>query len=494
MKALVSEKTDFSIGQPGLWIGIVAFVLMEAMPLPDGMSPEGQHVLAITVLMAIWWITEVMPLGVTALIPIVAFPILGVTSAANAGQAFGNSVNFLLLGGFFIGAALARWQLHTRIALVIINKLGSTTQALMLGFMLASFLLSMWISNVASTMMMVPIALSVIDRVFKYNQEEELKSKFSIGLMLAIAYSCNIGGLSTLIGTPSNAILAGIVEEIFGWQITFIDWFVLAFPLALILLATNWFFLTKIAYKVDLGKNNKGKAVIEEELEKLGEMKKPERGVLIILCATATCWVLRGMIDIEWVSRINDATIAVFFGSLLFVLPSGNKKGEKLLDWPSALKIPWGVLLLMGGGFTLAAAFVSTGLDLWVASQLEVLGNTPIFLIVLAVVVLTVFLTELTSNSATATIMVPLLAGMAAAMSIHPYALIMAAGFSAPLAFMLPMATPANSIVFSCEYLKVKHMARTGLVLNIVGIVSVPIIVLYLLPLVWGIDLSVFPD
>lgn len=494
MKAILNKGTSLSAAQFGFWLGLVIFALLEAMPLPDGMSVEGQHVLAVTALMATWWITETLPLAVTALLPIVAFPVLGVSAAATVGQSLGNSVNFLILGGFFIGAGMEKWHLHTRIALVIINKIGSTAQALMLGFMLSSFFLSMWISNVASTMMMVPIGLSVLDRVFHNSKQDKLKAKFSIGLMLAIAYAGNLGGMSTLIGTPSNAVLAGMVNETFGWQISFLDWFTLAFPLAFLLLILSWLYLAKFAFKVDLDRNTQGKTVIEEELKKLGEMQGPERAVLIVLSLTALCWVLRGMLSFDWVSQINDATIAIFFGSLLFILPSGRQAGEKLLDWPAALKIPWGVLLLMGGGLALASAFKTTGLDIWVADHLQILSDAPLYLIVLAVVTLTVFLTEITSNTATATIMVPLLASLAIAMSIHPYALIMAAGISASFAFMLPMATPANSIVFACEYLKVKHMARTGFLLNLAGIIIVPVVILYFLPLVWGIELGVMPE
>ncbi len=486
----------------GFLIGGLVFTLVILSPLPMGMTAAGQKVMAEMLLMAIWWISEAMPLAVTALVPIVLFPSLGIMSTAEAAQPFAHYVNFLILGGFFLGITLEKWNLHRRIALSIILKTGTTPSSIMLGFMLASFVLSMWISNVATALMMVPIGLTVIDQIIKtpnqnetsYENVKQLKKKFSVGLMLAIAYAGNIGGMSTLIGTPCNAVLAGMVSETYGQDITFLDWFILAFPFAIVLLFLTWLYLSKVAFRINLSSDKRSGETIRTELRSLGPMSKEEWYILTIFSMAAICWVLRGVVQVESLHFVNDATISIFFGIILFVIPVDRKKRAFLLDWKTATKIPWGVLLLMGGGLSLAYGIKVTGLDLWVVSHLTIFEGASLYLIILVIVTLTVFLTELTSNVATITMLIPLLSNIALAMSVHPYALIIAVGISVSFAFMLPTATPGNSVVYRCQYVTVPKMARAGLVLNLLGMILIPLLILYYLPLVWGFDLSQLPE
>ncbi len=482
-------------------MGGTAFLSILLIPVPAGMTTSAQGVMAVTLLMAIWWIFEVLPLAVTGLLPIVLYPVLGIMDPASAAAPYAHYVNFLILGGFFIGITLEKWNLHKRIALTIISKIGHSASGIMMGFMLASYFLSMWISNVATAIMMVPIGISVIDQVYQLTENQlgrgkagHIKKTFGVGLMLCIIYAGNIGGMSTLIGTPSNAVLAGMVSETYHQDISFLDWLKVAFPFGLLLLVLAWYYLSQIGFKMRSSTFCSDQTLVNKELKALGPMIRAEQFTLMVLAATAVCWVLRSLVRIDALGLINDATIAVFFGLLLFVIPADKKWSTFLLDWQTALKIPWGVLLLLGGGLALASGIKETGLDGWIASYLSGINYSGWYLVMLTVVVITIFLTQIASNVATTTILVPILGGIATTFSMHPYALIIAAGISASFAFMLPTATPGNSIIFSYQHVTVRDMIKHGLILNLLGIALIPLLIRYFLPLVWDIDLSSLPN
>ena len=483
--------------QIGFIAGLLAFTILLYIPKPDGMTSEGQSIMAIAALMALWWIFEALPLAVTSLLPLVLYPVLGVMDTPSAAAPFAHHVNFLILGGFFIGLTIEKWNLHQRIALSIIYRIGSSSSAIMLGFMIASFVLSMWISNVATALMMVPIGMAVTDQFIKIRSgktDERTKVKFGLGLMLSIAYAGNLGGMSTLIGTPCNALLAGMVNDIYGQEINFLDWFKLAFPFGIVMLIVTWIYLSKVAFKVNWGQSYEGHKMIGDQLKSLGPVTKAEKYALTILILTAISWVLRSMVTIAWVKSINDATIAIFFGITAFMVPVDWKKKTFLLDWKTTKKLPWGILLLMGGGLTLAKGINETQLDAWMISQLVSLENSSLFIIILTIVIFTIFFTEITSNTAAVSVMIPLLSSLATAIGVHPYAIIMSAGMAVSFAFMLPMATPGNSVIFSSPYVTVPKMARTGFILNVIGIVLIPILILVVLPKVWDINILILPE
>ena len=383
----------------GLIIGPALFLLMLIIPAPADMSPTGMAVAAVTVLMAVWWITEAIPIPATALLPIALFPLLEVIPASKVTASYANHLIFLFMGGFLIAVTMERWHLHKRIALHTIRIIGTTPRRIILGFMVATAFLSMWISNTASALMMVTIGIAVLGHTSALvadqgKESTEAQQQSRTALMLGIAYAASIGGVATLIGTPPNAILAGVVEKNYGITIGFAQWMTFALPLSLVMLAITWFYLTRIGFKIAHEELPGGRNVIEHEFKQLGPITKQEKRVLIVFIAVAAAWLLRGLIKIESLSMISDSTIAIVGGLLLFIIPSDFKKGEFLLDWPTAVKIPWDIMLLFGGGFALANAFQVSGLTEWMAGQLNVLQGVNVVLIVMAIVTLVIFLTE----------------------------------------------------------------------------------------------------
>lgn len=468
----------------GLWLGPLLFVLVLLLPAPPGLSPAGQAVAATAVLMAVWWISETLPLAATALLPVLLFPLLDVLSAATVTRAYAHHLVFLFLGGFMIAVTIERWQLHRRLALLTIQFVGQSPARILLGFMLATALLSMWISNTATVMMMVPIATAVAAR---FTDNADQKYGLPTALMLGIAYAASIGGIATLIGTPPNAILAGMIEELYGVRISFAQWMAFGLPFASVFLLIAWLYLgrfLKTALQQPAGDSET--SPIAAELARLGLLGRAEKRVLAVFICVAAAWILRGLIDTGFTQRLEDSTIAVAGALALFLLPAGN--GQRLLDWSTAKTIPWGVLLLFGGGFALANGFEETGLSAWLGEQLRVFEGAGVILIVAVVATLVKFLTEMTSNTATATLLIPIMAAFAEAAGLHPYLLMVTTAVSASLAFMLPVATPPNAIVFGTPYVTVPQMARTGLWLNLIGIPVTTLFVVLLLPQVW--DLS----
>lgn len=467
--------------QVGLLLGPLLFCLLFLIPLPEGMSPNARAVAAITVLMAVWWISEAIPMAATALLPIVLFPVLGVMSTASTTSSYANHLIYLFLGGFLIAMAMQKWNLHRRIALQTIRIVGVSPSRTVLGFMLATAFLSMWISNTATAMMMLPIGLAVISS--QSAGDNTVDQSFAAALMLGIAYAASIGGVATLIGTPPNAILAGVLEKMSGTTIGFADWLLFAFPLSALMLALAWLYLTRVAYPGKRAGNGQTRELIVQQLRELGPLSRQEKAVLAVFIAVALGWILRGLLDIASLKGVSDASIAMAGAIALFVIPANWKEGQFLLDWQSAVRLPWEIIILFGGGFTLASGFADSGLTAWVVNQLGGLQGVPIWLLVAAVTLLVIFLTEVTSNTATATIVLPVMGALAGAMEVAPTLLMIPAAIAASYAFMLPVATPPNAIVFSGGYLTVPQMARAGLWMNLLATAMITVFAMTFSPL-----------
>jgi sodium-dependent dicarboxylate transporter 2/3/5 len=461
------------------------------------MPPAALKVAAVAILMTIWWISEAVPIAVTALLPIVLFPLLGVMSTASTTTSYANHLVYLFLGGFLIAVTMQKWNLHRRIAMHVLLRTGVSPARIVLGFMLATALLSMWISNTATTMMMLPIGIAVISQVRLLNESKVSQPDSRVGadsfgtcLMIAIAYAASIGGVATLIGTPPNAILAGMAEKLYGLQISFLDWMTFGLPISIVMLGLTWIYLTRHAFSLDRKQIPGVKDIINGELTRLGNIRKEEKRVLFVFLAVSAGWVLRSLLDIPVLAMVSDASIAIAGAILLFIIPSDFARREFLLDWKTAAQIPWDIIILFGGGFALAQGFNESGLSQWIANQLGLLEGIPVAAIITIVVLTVIFLTEVTSNTATATIMIPVLGALAVAMELHPFALMVPAAIAASYAFMLPVATPPNAIVFSSRYITVPQMAKTGLLVNLMATLMISLFVLLLLPRLWGIDLT----
>ena len=481
----------------GLGLGALLFTVLLLSPAPEGMSLAAWRVAAVAVLMAVWWISEALPIAATALLPIALFPLLGVMRTAQVTVSYADHLIYLFLGGFLIAMAMQRWELHRRIALHTIRLVGVSPARIVLGFMLATALLSMWISNTATAMMMLPIALAVIGQIERLKPEqagEDTSRAEGLGtsLMLGIAYAASIGGVATLIGTPPNAILAGVVERLYGYRISFAAWMGFGLPLSLLMLAIAWFYLTRYAYPSGRRSLPGARELIGRELAALGSMSGPERWVLTVFAGVALLWIGRGLFKIESLAMVSDASIAIAGALLLFIIPADFAKREFLLDWQTAAKLPWDILILFGGGFALAQGFGDSGLTEWIVTRLSGLAGVPLLVLVAAVTLVVIFLTEVTSNTATATLVLPVMGALAAAVDVHPLGLMVPAAVAASYAFMLPVATPPNAIVFSSRLVSIPQMARAGLWMNLIATVVIAAFVLLLLPLLWGIELGRF--
>jgi len=402
------------------------------------------------------------------------------------------------MGGFLIASAMEKWQLHRRIALHTIRMVGISPNRIVLGFMLATAFLSMWISNTATAMMMTTIGLAVIGQakallIEQGRHDEHAPFPFGTTLMLGIAYAASIGGVATLIGTPPNAILAGVVEKTFGISISFTDWMLFGLPLSLLMLALTWFYLTHIMFRNDMDELPGGERSILQALAELGPMKREERLVLTVFGLVAFAWITRGLFHIESLRFVTDSSIAIAGALALFMIPVNFRQRQFLLDWQTAVKIPWDIIILFGGGFALAGGFNSSGLTAWTANQLMVLEGTHIAILVAAIVLLVIFLTEVTSNTATASLLLPIMGALAIAMHIHPLTTMIAVAVAASYAFMLPVATPPNAIVFSSREITIPQMAKAGFALNLIGAVLISLFVIFVLPLAFGIDIQELP-
>lgn len=468
-------------------------MLFQFIKPPEGLSPVGFMLLGITAWMAIWWVFEVVPIAVTALLPIILFPLFGVLKLSETTSQYGHKFVFLYLGGFILAVAIERWNLHKRIALYIIKAIGSKASYLILGFMLATAFLSMWISNTATTVMMLPIAIAITNQINDQNTKEGIStSYFSKALMLSIAYSASIGGIATLIGTPPNLVLAGVLENLYNIKIGFFEWMMFALPISIILLIICWKYLTTFAFKLKNIKFSDSKGQINEMIAKLGKLSYEEKMVGMVFLLAAMGWIFRGLLE-KVIIGLDDTIIAIIAALLLFLIPSKNRKGKKLLTWDEAVKIPWGIIILFGGGMALAKAFTDTGLANWIASQITVFEGVAVILFVLIVTAMVNFLTEVTSNLATTAMLLPILSPVALSFDMHPFLIMIAVTLSASCAFMLPVATPPNAIVFGSGYLKVSDMVKKGFLMNIISIIFITLAVYYFMPIAFGLETLDFP-
>tara|TARA_B100000575_G_scaffold150744_1_gene120194 strand:+ start:11463 stop:12926 length:1464 start_codon:yes stop_codon:yes gene_type:complete len=472
----------------GLISGPLSFLLVLLFFQPDGLEPRAQAILASTIWIAIWWITEAIPIAITALLPIILFPLTGGLGLSETTASFGHKYIFLYIGGFIIAIAIEKWNLHRRIALNIINLIGTNIVNIILGFMLATAFMSMWISNTATSVMMLPIAIAIVAQLRDNpNTIEDENLNFGKALMLAIAYSASIGGVATLIGTPPNLVLAGVVEETFGYEITFAKWFQFGFPISIILLFICWKYLTSFAFKFEQKTFPGGREEISNQLTKLGKISYEEKLVASVFAITAFAWISRSYLLAPIIPGIDDTIIAMIGAIVIFLLPTKNKK-RKLLNWDEAVKLPWGILLLFGGGMALAAGFKDSGLALWIGTQMTLLDGVSLFLLVFILIASVNFLTEITSNLATTAMLLPILYPMAMTIDVHPFVLMVSATVAASCAFMLPVATPPNAVVFGSGYLRIPDMVRVGIWMNLISILLLSFFVYFILPFLWDFE------
>lgn len=488
----------------GFVLGLLAFFLILFLLDLDPSNTKVTKVAAVAVLMAIWWITEAIPLAATSLVPLVLFPLLGVLSGADISASYINSIIFLFIGGFMLAIAMENWGLHKRIALKIISLFGGTANSILFGFMFSAAFLSMWISNTATAVMMLPIALAVINKIENQFGKEE-SSNFSKSVLLGIAYSCSIGGIATLIGTPPNLALVRIHKITFpdAPQISFGDWMLLSFPITILLLILTAILLSKFMFR-SKNKIEVSKDFIKQEYKALGKFSYSEKVITIIFALTSLLWIFRtdlnlGFAQISgWATLfdtpdfIDDGTIAITMAFLLFLFPSKDEKQKTILSANVFEQIPWSIILLFGGGFALATAFSSSGLSHFIGNNLKVLANIPTFILLLIVCTIINFLTELTSNTATTQMILPILASVSVAIGINPLLLMIAATLSASMAFMMPVGTPPNTIVFASKRLRISDMAKTGFALNLISVIVIALTVYFVGTIIF--NLSVFPD
>ncbi|MBF0753130.1 SLC13/DASS family transporter [Jeotgalicoccus nanhaiensis] len=480
----------------GLILGPLLFVLALLFLKSDSLDSSGIFVVAAALWIATWWVTEAIPIPATSLLPLFLFPMGGVMSNQETASFYGDDIVFLFLGGFLLAVAMEKWNLHTRIALSIIKAIGTTTATILLGFMVSTALLSMFVSNTAAVMIMIPIGLAIIKEAHSLSTPElggDVKL-FEKALVLGIGYAGTIGGLGTLIGTPPLIILAGQMRQIFDVELNFAQWMLVGIPVVIVMLAIAWAYMNYFSFKHGMKELPGGRKIITDELEKLGKMTREEVWVLIIFILAAALWIMRGFFfdQFAFTEMLGDGSIAMFAAVLLFLIPSKKQNG-RVLDWGVAKDLPWGVLLLFGGGLALAGSIVATGVDAWIGEMLAGVGGMPLILMIAIVAILILFLTEFTSNTATATMILPVLAGLAIALDVHPLALMIPAAMAANCAFMLPVGTPPNAIVFGTNKVSIAEMVKTGVWLNVIASVIIIVVVYLWVPVVYGIDLHVFP-
>ena len=455
----------------GLVLGLGLFAIILIAPAPEGLSGAGWRAAAVAVLMAVWWITEAIPVYATGLLPLALFPLLDIVDMGTAATPYANPLIFLFMGGFMIALAMQRWGLHTRIALSLLSFTGTKARNLVGGFMLATALLSMWVSNTATTMMMLPIGLSVLALLKAEAGDRQTLPGFNTALVLAIAYGANIGGLGTLIGTPPNALLAAYFDQTYGVTIGFAQWMIVGLPVSFTLLFLAWLLLTRVLHPMPNTRIEGADTILSHARASLGPVSHGERVVAIAFASAAFLWVFRPVLTdaLPWL-KLSDAGIAMTVALALFLVPSGEKPADGVLNWEWASRLPWGVLLLFGGGLSLAGAAGASGLSAWIGNGMAAWGGLPVIVLLLAVVTVVIFLTEVTSNTATTATLLPLLAAAAIAIGENPLLLCVPAALAASCAFMLPPATPPNAIVFGSGQVTIPQMARAGIWLNVVSI------------------------
>ncbi len=476
----------------GLILGPLLLAVTVFVPPPSGLPYTGWLTAGVAALMATWWICESIPIPATALLPVALFPLLEIGSIGESATPYANPIIFLFLGGFLIATAMQKWMLHKRIALHIIRRTGTSSKALLAGFMLAAAFLSMWVSNTATALMMLPVGLSVVQMGLSSGDPRD-SQRFAVVLLLSIAYGANIGGMGTLIGTPPNALLAGFVEEQYGQSISFARWLGIGLPMVVVGLPVVFLLLTRVAFRGNLPHLEGGRALIDSELAGLGRMSRGELSVAVVFSLTALLWISRPLLN-RYIPELSDAGIAMVGGIILFVIPVNLRAGKFVNDWQTARQLPWGTLILFGGGLSLAHAFTTSGLSHWVGESLQAVSLLPVIFVLVVVVAVTVFLTELTSNTATTATFLPILAALAVGIGQNPMLLAVPAVLGASCAFMLPVATPPNAIVYASGRVSVPQMARAGIWLNLAFITIITTLAYSVFLAILGVEVGVIPD
>jgi len=468
----------------GFGFGLFVFILMLFLPAPEGLSSQGWSVAAIVTLMAIWWATEAIPVAVTALLPLALFPLIGIVSFKEAAIPYANPNIYLFLGGFMLALGIERSGLHKRMALHMIIAAGSSGPKLIAGFMTIAALISMFVMNTSTTLMLLPIGLavcSVVSNTIPGLTDKEIEY-FDTSLMLGIAYAATIGGMSTLVGTAPNIVFSAFMLETYGIEISMIDWMTLGVPLAIVMLYSAWLVLTKYVFPTSFITSKDTKTYLKNMLNDQGPLSKDEIKISIIFGLTALAWMFRTLLDnYDMFSGLTDAGIAIISAILLFMIPSSHHKGE-LLDWNQSNKLPWGLLILFGGGLSIAAQINSSGLGIWIGEGLSVLSTVPPIFLIFAVAALIIFLTEVTSNVATTSTFLPVFGAVAVGIGVLPVSLTVPVCLAASCAFMLPVATPPNAIVYGSGKFTIATMMKAGFILNIIGIFVVTLFAYFLAP------------
>lgn len=486
----------------GLWLGPALFALMLLLPAPEGLSAAGWRTAAAGVLMAVWWVSEPLPIAATALLPLALFPVLGVAGIDAAASPYANPIVFLFLGGFLLALAMQRWGLHRRVALAVMAAMGTRPRSLVGGVMTATALLSMWVSNTATALMMLPIGLSVAERMRVRREDDDVDgasvtgdipaaeaahAEFAGALMLGIAYAASIGGLGTLIGTPPNALVAAFVRETYGVELGFGRWMLVGVPLVAVLLPLCWLILVRGVYRVGTEELPGGREVIAGERRSLGPVSRAEAAVAVAFALAAAGWI-GGPFLSGWLPKgaLSDAGVAVAAALALFLVPTGRAAGERVLDWETASRAPWDVLLLFGGGLSLADALTKNGVAGWIGERLGGLEALPAPVLVLLVVAVIVALSEVASNTAVAAAFLPVAGSLALGVGQSPLLLVIPAALAASCGFMLPVATPPNAIAYATGRVRVAEMARAGAWLDLLCIAAVLAAAYTLVPWVFG--------
>lgn len=465
-------------------LGLLAFGLLAAFA--HDLSTDAAIVAGVTVLMAVWWMTEAIPFAATALLPLALFPLTGVAEIGDAAAPYASDIVFLFLGGFVIALAMQKWQLHRRIALRTVLAVGTRPTRLIAGFMVASCFISMWVSSSATTMMMLPMGMSVIALLKR--EGTELDQNFSTCLLLGIAYAATISTTATIVATPGNAFVVAYMAEAHDVHISFAQWMMVGTPLAAVFLVLAWLVLTRVVFPPRIQEIPGGERLIRGQLHELGRMGRGELIVAVLFVATALSWVffplLGGMEPVAavapWLGNVSESGIAVIAALACFLIPVRPRAGEMLMRWEDAKDLPWGVLLMFGGGLSMSAMITQTGLSTWIGDRVAGLGGIPVVVLIVVIAVLILFLTELTSTTATVTTYVPVLGGIAVGLGLEPLVLVLPTVFAAGFAFMLPVATPPNAIAISTGHVTIGQMMRGGLLLNLIGVVLVPLAILTL--------------
>ena len=475
-------KHNLSLAILGIIFSLITYALV-----PGDEYQEAPLMAAIVVLMAVWWILEAVPIAVTSLLPIILFPLFNISDVAEAGKYYGKPIIFLFLGGFMLAFGLQESGIHKRIALKVVQFIGSSPKRLVLGFMVATGFLSMWISNTASVMVMMPIGLSIMEGIRKEVKDSDLIAKFGVCLMLGIAYSADIGGMATLIGTPPNLIFLEMYTQLFpdAAAIGFLEWMIICLPLSIVFMSIGWFILTHLIFRFPSSALFIQPTSVSIQLKEMGSMSRDERLTGLIFLITAIMWMTGTDIKINenftihgWryllnLPLVSDSAVAIGAASLLFLIPSKQHRGRTLLTWQKARKLPWGVLLLFGGGFAIAGGFELSGLSKLVESLFSDLPPLSPLVILVIVCVFVTFLTELTSNAAITNLLLPILATGAVVLGIDPKLIMISATLSASCAFMMPIASPTQAIVFGSGYVTIKQMMRAGIWFNLLGVILI---------------------